>query len=274
MENLKKLALEIRIETLNMLSKHGFGHVGGSLSIVEAIAVLYGKQMKYDPGNPKWDGRDYFVLSKGHCGPALYAALAIKGFFPREELLTINHLGTRLPSHTDKNLTPGVDMTTGALGQGVSCALGMAMGLKLQGKNNMVYAVIGDGEAQEGQVWETMMIAPNKKVKNFIVLLDNNRQQLDEFTDNISSLGDVCKKAEAFGWFALDVDGHDVDAIDAAIEECKRADAPGFINLNTVKGKGWPAKEAVLNNHALRGPAFEGVEGVLAGLRKDLAAMQ
>ena len=128
MDELKKFALEIRIETLNMLSKHGFGHVGGSLSIADALAVRYGKHMKYDPKNPKWEGRDYLVLSKGHCGPALYSTLAIKGFFPREELLTINKLGTRLPSHTDKNLTPGIDMTTGALGQGVSCALGMALG--------------------------------------------------------------------------------------------------------------------------------------------------
>jgi len=274
LRNLKKLALEIRIETLNMLSKHGFGHVGGSLSIADAIAVLYGKQMKHDPGNPRWDGRDYLVLSKGHCGPALYAALAIEGFFPREELLTINHLGTRLPSHADKNLTPGIDMTTGSLGQGVSCALGMAMGLKLQGKPNMVYAIIGDGEAQEGQVWETMMIAPNKGVKNFIVMLDDNKQQLDEFTDNISSLGDMCRKAEDFGWLALDVDGHDADAIDAAIDKCKSSDKPGFINLNTIKGKGWPEKEAVLGNHAFRGAAFGGVDEVIANLRKELAAMQ
>ena len=228
MNDLKKFALEIRIETLSMLSQHGFGHVGGSLSVADAIAVLYGKQMKYDPKNPKWDGRDYFVLSKGHCGPALYSALAIKGLFPREELHTINELGTRLPSHTDKNKTPGIDMTTGSLGQGVSCALGMAIGLKVLNKPNMVYAIIGDGEAQEGQVWETMMIAPNKGVKNFIVMLDNNKQQLDEFTDNISALGDVCRKAEDFGWFALTVDGHDVDAIDEAIEACKASDKPGF----------------------------------------------
>ena len=273
MSNLKKLALDIRIETLEMLSKHGFGHVGGSLSIADAIAVLYGKQMKYDPKNPKWDGRDYLVLSKGHCGPALYAALAIEGFFPREELLTINQLGTRLPSHADKNLTPGIDMTTGSLGQGVSCALGMALGLKLQGKPNMVYAIIGDGEAQEGQVWETMLIAPNKKVKNFIVLLDNNEQQLDGFTDTISNLGDIRKKAEDFGWFALSVDGHDVDAIDEAIERCKASDKPGFIDLRTIKGKGWPAKEAVLNNHACRGVAFDGVEDVLTDMRKQFAAM-
>lgn len=271
---IKKFALDIRIETLNMISKHGFGHMGGSLSVADAIAVLYGKQMKYDPKNSKWEGRDYFVLSKGHCGPALYAALAIKGFFPREELLTINDLGTRLPSHVDKNLTPGIDMTAGSLGQGVSCALGMALGLKLQQKPNMVYSIIGDGEAQEGQVWETLLIAPNQGVKNFIVMLDNNKQQLDEFTDNISSLGNVRQKAEDFGWFAVTVDGHDVSAIDAAIEKCKESDRPGFINLETVKGKCWPAKECKLGNHALRGTAFAGVDEVLENLRKELAAMQ
>lgn len=269
----KKLAIEIRMETLNMLSKHGFGHVGGSLSVVDAIAVLYGKQMKYDPKNPKWDGRDYFVLSKGHCGPALYSALAIEGFFPREELLSINNLGTRLPSHTDKNLTPGIDMTTGSLGQGVSCALGMALALKLQGKTNMVYSIIGDGEAQEGQVWETLMIAPNKGVKNFIILLDNNKQQLDDFTANISPLGDVRKKAEAFGWFALTVDGHDPKAIDEAIAQCKASGKPGFINMDTIKGKGWPAKEAINGNHAFRGPAFAGADEIIAGLKKELETL-
>ncbi len=274
LNELKKFALDIRIETLNMISKHGFGHMGGSLSVADAIAVLYGNQMKYDPQNPKWDGRDYLVLSKGHCGPALYSALAIKGFFPREELLTINKLGTRLPSHVDKNLTPGIDMTAGSLGQGVSCALGMALGLKLQNKPNMVYAIIGDGEAQEGQVWETMLIAPNKGVKNFIVMLDNNKQQLDEFTNHISSLGDVRQKAEDFGWYALTVNGHDPNAIDEAIEKCKAADKPGFINMETVKGKGWQAKECVLNNHALRGPAFAGVDEVIENFRKELAAMQ
>lgn len=270
MQDLKKLALEIRYESLNMMSKHGFGHVGGSLSIADAMAVLYGKQMKYKSDDPKWEGRDYLVMSKGHCAPALYSALAIEGFFPKEELLTMNELGTRLPSHADKNKAPGVDMTTGSLGQGVSCALGMALGLKLQGKDNMVYSIIGDGEAQEGQVWETMLIAPNKKVSNFIVLIDNNKQELDGFTDDISSLGDVRLKAEAFGWHAVEVDGHDVDAIDAAIEECKKSDKPGFIVLDTIKGKGWPAMEKNPGNHAMR--QFPGVEEVLADMKKQLDA--
>lgn len=271
----RKFALQIRIEAINMMYQHGFGHVGGSLSIADAMAVLYQDEMKYDPKNPKWDGRDYLVMSKGHCGPALYSALALKGFFPVEELLTINDIGTRLPSHCDKNKTPGIDMTTGSLGQGVSCALGMAMGLKTQGKDNMVYSIIGDGESQEGQVWETMLIAPNKGVKNFIVLLDNNKQQLDDYTDNISPLGDMRQKAEDFGWHAVSVDGHDVEAIYNAIEECKASDKPGFIVLNTVKGKGWPAIEGQPGNHAFRTPVFKAkdADAILEKMRADLAAM-
>lgn len=271
----EKYALQIRIEAINMMYKHGFGHVGGSLSIADAIAVLYQDQMKYNPQNPKWDGRDYLVMSKGHCGPALYSALALKGFFPVEELLTINNIGTRLPSHCDKNKTPGIDMTTGSLGQGVSCALGMAIGLKIQGKDNIVYSIIGDGESQEGQVWETLMIAPNKKIKNFIILQDNNKQQLDGFTDDISPLGDMRQKAEDFGWFALSVDGHDVEAINDAIEQCKKSEKPGFIVLNTIKGKGWPAIEGADGNHAFRTPFFlaKGADDVLASLRKELAEM-
>ena len=274
MANLKKLALDIRIEALNMMYQHGFGHVGGVLSIADAMAVLYGKQMKYDPKNPQWEGRDYLVMSKGHCGPAQYATLAIEGFFPREELLTINELGTRLPSHVDMNKTPGIDFTAGSLGQGVSCALGIAMGLKVQGRDNMVYSIIGDGESQEGQVWETLLIAPNKGIKNFIVLQDNNKQELDGFMADISPLGDMRQKAEDFGWFALEVDGHDVDAISDAIDQCKASDKPGFIVLNTIKGKGWPAKESNPANHAMRGPAFEGAEEVLAAWREEFAAME
>ncbi len=269
----KKLALKIRIDVLKMLSAHGSGHVGGSLSVVDAIATLYGGELKHDPKNPKWEGRDYLVLSKGHCGPALYSALAIKGFFPEETLYTLNNLGTILPSHVDKNLTPGIDMTAGSLGQGVSCALGMAMGLKLDGKSNTVFSIIGDGESQEGQVWETMQIAPAQGVDNFIVMLDNNKQQLDDFTDVICSLGDMKKKAEDFGWFAISVDGHDVEAITDAIEQCKKSGKPGFINMNTIKGKGWPEKEGVNGNHGVKGMTPDSVKDVVAGLQAELDAL-
>lgn len=269
-KEMKKLALRIRIETLHMLAVHTHGHVGGSLSVADAIAVLYGGQLKHDPKNPKWEGRDYFVLSKGHCGPALYSALALRGFFPLDTLLTLNHLGTMLPSHTDRNLTPGVDMTTGSLGQGLSCAVGMALGLKIDGKENYVFSIIGDGEAQEGQVWETMLIAPAKKLSRLIVMMDNNKQQLDDFTDQISPLGDVRKKAEDFGWFALSVDGHDVGAINEAIEACRKSDRPSFIELRTVKGKGWKEKEAVNGNHGVKGITLDLVKDAIGLLQREL----
>jgi len=271
--NYDKKVLQLKEDIVKMIYLAGSGHVGGSLSVLDILVALYYNVLNVDPKNPQMEDRDRFVLSKGHACPALYAVLADKGYFPKEDLWTLRKLGSHLQGHPDSRTTPGIDCNSGSLGQGVSCALGMALGLQLQGKPNMVYAIIGDGEAQEGQVWETMMIAPNKKVKNFIVLLDNNEQQLDGFTDTISNLGDIRKKAEDFGWFALSVDGHDVDAIDEAIERCKASDKPGFIDLRTIKGKGWPAKEAVLNNHACRGVAFDGVEDVLTDMRKQFAAM-
>jgi transketolase len=206
----KNFAADIRIEAIKMMANLGAGHVGGVLSVVDLIAVLYENQMKYDPKNPKMPERDYFIMSKGHCGPAQYAALALKGFFPMEELKTLNRVGTILPSHVDRNKTPGIDMSTGSLGQGVSAALGVALGLKIANKDNTVFSCIGDGEAQEGQVWETFQLAPQLGLDNFIVVMDNNKQQLDNFTCNICNLGDISKKLELFGWFVVDCDGHDV----------------------------------------------------------------
>lgn len=262
----RNFALEIRMEAVKAIANLGNGHVGGVLSVADALAVLYNVQMKYDPKNPKWDGRDYFVLSKGHCGPALYATLALKGFFPMEQLKTLNRIGTILPSHADRNKTPGIDMTTGSLGQGVSCALGMALALKIDNRDNMVYSIIGDGEAQEGQVWETLMIAPAKGVKNFIVMLDNNKQQLDDFLDNITPLPDMTKIAEQMGWFAVECDGHDVEAINEAIEKCKASDKPGFINMHTIKGKGWKEIEGDVGNHSLKGLTIENTQCVIDDL--------
>ena len=269
----KKLALDIRIHALKMLANHGMGHVGGSLSVADAIAVLYGGVMRYNPENPQWEERDYLVLSKGHCGPALYAALALTGFFPVDELYTINKLGTRLPSHVDKNKTPGIDMTAGSLGQGVSCALGMALGLKMESKSNTVYAIIGDGESQEGQVWETFLIGAAKKADNLIVMLDNNKQQLDDFTINICNLGDMAAKVKEFGWHTEDVDGHDVQAIASAIEACKKSGKPGFINMNTVKGKGWPEKESINGNHGVKGMTLDSVKDVVACLQAEMNSL-
>ena len=183
---LKAFAAEIRIAAIEAIHSIGSGHIGGALSIADALAVLYGREMRYDPQNPKWPERDKLVCSKGHAGPAVYGTLALKGFFPYEELKTLNRPGTHLPSHCDRNKTPGVDMTTGSLGQGTSLACGMALGDKLRGRDSRVFLIIGDGESNEGQVWEALSFAAAKKLGNLVVLLDWNKRQLDGWTKDIS----------------------------------------------------------------------------------------
>ncbi|MHB1404319.1 MAG: transketolase [Desulfitobacteriaceae bacterium] len=246
----ENLALEIRIQTIKQLGKLGFGHIGGAMSIVETLAVLYGGAMKIDTNNPKWEERDWLVVSKGHAGPAVYSALALKGFFPKEELLTLNQPGTRLPSHCDRNLTVGIDMTTGSLGQGASLAVGVALGHYLDHKDNYTYLILGDGELQEGQVWESVLFAHQQKLDHLITFVDNNKQQLDGYTRNINDLGSISGKFEAFGWHAQEVDGHRVGEIYAAIEAAKSVKhRPSVIILNTIKGKGCYFAEGVLDNH-------------------------
>ena len=251
MTELQKLATQIRIAEMKCFKKRGFGHVGGSLSIVDALAALYGKIMKYDPKNPQWEGRDYLIMSKGHSGPGLYATLAVKGFFPEEWLLTLNEPGTRLPSHCDKNLTPGIDMTTGSLGQGASTSAGMALALKLNNKDNKVFCILGDGECDEGQIWEMALFAPAKKLDHYVVLVDYNRKQLDGSTDDVLSLGDLRAKFEEFGWYAVDVNGNDPDEIAAAIETGfeKNNGRPIAVILNTKKGYGVDFIEEMEFNH-------------------------
>lgn len=249
-KDLKNFATKIRIESMKQFKARGFGHVGGSLSIVETIALLYGKVMKIDPKNPKWEQRDWFVMSKGHAGPALYAALGLKGYFDKEELKTLNRPRTKFPSHCDRNLTPGVDMSTGSLGQGMSTALGVAMGHKLQGKENYVYLVLGDGESQEGQVWEGFMFGAQRKLDNIIVFIDYNKKQLDGYTKDICDLGDLQQKLNDFNWHTQSVDGHNFEEINDAIEKAKEAKGkPSAIILNTVKGKGVKFVEEMFLNH-------------------------
>ena len=195
--------------------------------------------MNVDPKNPQWEDRDYFVMSKGHAGPALYAALALKGYFPVEQLLTINTNGTRLPSHPDRNSTTGVDMSTGSLGQGASTATGAALGNKIDGRDSHVFCVIGDGEADEGQVWEAFHFAYAHKLDNIIYFIDNNGYQLDGPTADILDHGNIAKKAESFGLYTQEIDGHDVKAIYDAIQNAyAKKGVPSCIVLNTVKGKG------------------------------------
>lgn len=247
---LETFAVNIRIETVRAIGTLGFGHMGGAMSVADTIAVLYGEAMNIDPQNPKWEDRDWLVCSKGHAGPAIYSALALKGYFPKEDLLTLNTPGTHFPSHCDRNLTTGIDMTTGSLGQGSSTALGVALGNRLKGKDNYTYLILGDGEIQEGQVWEAVMCAAQQKVDHLIAFVDYNKQQLDGYTKDINDLGDIKAKFESFGWYAQSIDGHNVEEICHAIENAKEnGSRPSVIVLNTVKGKGCSFAEGILSNH-------------------------
>lgn len=252
LKELQKFASAIRIKTITSLGHFGVGHIGGCLSIADCLAVLYGNQMKIDPKDPQLETRDWFILSKGHCGPALYATLALKGYFPVEDLETINQPHTNLPSHCDRTKTPGIDMTTGSLGQGASSAAGIALALKIQKKKSHVFLILGDGELQEGQVWEMALFAAQQKLANLIAFVDNNRIQLDGFTADINSLGDIRQKFEDFGWHTLEIDGHDVQAIDTAVEKAKKhQNGPSMIVMHTVKGKGWKAIENTVKSHSM-----------------------
>ncbi len=243
-------ANEIRRLILEMIGKLGVGHIGGSLSIVEALTVLYYKHMTVDPQNPLWEKRDRFVLSKGHSGPGLYAVLADKGYFPRSWLDTLNRANTNLPSHCDRLKTPGIDMTAGSLAQGFSAAVGMALAARMQGQGVRVYALIGDGESQEGQIWEAAMFAGNHGLDNLIAFLDYNNMQIDGLVSEINSLEPVADKWRAFGWNVYSVDGHDIVAIDSALTLGKRFKGrPTMIILNTTKGKGAFFSEGKVSSH-------------------------
>ena len=249
-----EISKEIRRLTAQCIGSLGVGHIGGSLSIVDLLTVLYYKVMNIDPKNPKKDKRDRLIISKGHAGPAVYATLANKGYFDKSELKTLNLINTNLPSHCDMNKTPGIDMTTGSLGQGFSCAVGIAIGSKLRKDNANIYVIIGDGESQEGQIWEAAMYAAHKKLNNLIAFTDNNKCQIDGHTDEINSLGNLAAKWEAFGWHVYDIDGHDMDEIYETINKAKNnLDRPSMIILNTIKGKGISFVEtAGVANHNMK----------------------
>lgn len=239
-QNTKILAAQIRLETLKIIGSLGFGHVGGAVDLAELMAVLYGGDvMKFDPKNPRWEDRDWLVLSKGHAGPVAYATYGIMGYYPLEDAYTLNQPYTKFPSHTDRKLTPGVDLTTGSLGQGVSTAMGAAMGNKIDGRDNHVFVVVGDGEADEGQVWEGLHFAVAHKLDNVVVILDNNGYQLDGATADVLDHGSLVKKVEGFGLHTQEVDGHDVEAIYNAIQKAYTTKGvPSCIVMNTIKGKG------------------------------------
>ena len=199
-KKLQEFALEIRIGTVECIKSRGFGHIGGSLSVADLLAVLYGSVMNVDPADPKKADRDKLVCSKGHAGPAVYSTLALKGYFPYEKLYTLNQPGTDLPSHCDRKKTPGVDMTTGSLGQGTSTAVGLALGDRLQGRDCRTFLIVGDGEAEEGQVWEAAMFTAAKKLTNLVWIIDWNKKQLDGYVKDINDPGDFQAKFEAFGF--------------------------------------------------------------------------
>jgi transketolase len=241
---LESIAREGRVQIIRMLTHAGSGHPGGSLSVIDILTTLFFDRMRYDPKRPHWEDRDRFVLSKGHCVPAQYYCMAKAGFFPMDRIITLRKLGSPLQGHPDRVLLPGVEAATGSLGQGLSVAMGMALGLKLAGKGARVYCVVGDGEIQEGQVWESLMSgpklgAPDHHLDNLCVILDYNGIQLDNFVKKILDLEPVTDKLKAFGWPVLEVNGHDIAQVDKALDQAEATKGgPTFIVAHTIKGKG------------------------------------
>lgn len=239
LETLQELARQIRVGVIEGTHAAKSGHPGGSLSIAELLAYLYFEEMKVDPAHPDDPDRDRFVLSKGHCAPALYAALAARGYFPAEELTTLRHYPSRLQGHPDKNSTPGVDMSTGSLGLGISTAAGMALAAKIDGKAYRVYTIVGDGESEEGQVWEACMFAAHYKLDNLCVIIDWNGLQIDGPVAEVMNPTPHDKKLEAFGFHVISIDGSDLNQIEAAFREARTVKGkPTAIVAKTVKGKG------------------------------------
>ena len=250
------------------------GHPGGSLSAADVITYLYFKEMKVDPANPQWDERDRFVLSKGHAAPALYGALAIKGFFPEDEIKNLRKPTSFLQGHPDMKGIPGVDMSTGSLGQGISCAVGMALAGKVTGSDYRVYSVLGDGEIQEGQVWEAAMFAANKKLDNLMIFIDNNNLQIDGTMEEVNSPYPIPEKFQAFGWNTVEIDGHDFAQIEAAVAEAKNAkDKPTAVIMHTVKGKGVSFMEHQVGWHGVA-PNAEQYENAMNELKAQYAALE
>ena len=238
-KQLQITACKVRMGIIEGTHAAKCGHPGGSMSAAEMFTYLYHKEMNVDPKNPKWEDRDRFVLSKGHCAPGLYSALALRGFFPIEDMLQLRKVGSYLQGHPNMNSVPGVDMSTGSLGQGISTACGMALASKVQGKTNRVYTLLGDGEIQEGQVWEACMFASHYKLDNLCVIVDNNGLQIDGNIADVMSPYPIVDKLQAFGLHTIAVDGHNFDELEAAFAEAKTVKGqPTAIVMTTTKGKG------------------------------------
>jgi transketolase len=272
--DLRVVAEGIRLVTLQTFANIGFGHVGGAMSIIEALAALYGGEMRVDPQNPQWEERDRLVMSKGHAGPALYSTLCLRGYFQKEKLLELNQGGGSMPSHCDMHKTIGIDMTTGSLGQGMSTAIGLALGARLNDIDNYTYLVLGDGECNEGQVWEGAMFAAHQKLDRLIVFIDWNKQQLDGFTNDIIDMGDFVAKFKAFGFQTQLVDGHDPGKIKAAILEAKtHKNVPSAIILDTIKGYGCDFAEGIAGNHHMNFTQ-EQIDGAIEKAESKLAEVR
>ncbi len=249
MADLKQIAHQIRIECLKAIHAGRSGHPGGSLSIADMLAVLYFDEMNIDPAKPNWPDRDRFILSKGHACPALYVAMAMRGYFPMEEAMRLRHIGSFTEGHPDVR-TPGIDAPSGSLGMGLSQGLGMALGAKYQSKSFRTHVIVGDGDMQEGNTWEAIMLAGHKKLDNLVALYDGNKLQGDAPVKEQLDLGDVGAKVANFGWHVINIDGHDVDAIQAALAEARDTKGkPTFIVADTMKGKGVSFMENVLFWH-------------------------
>jgi len=252
-EEFDRLAGELRYVMTDMICRAGSGHLGGALSLTEVVISLYWRILNIDPKNPKWEDRDRLILSKGHGGPVLYTALAYRGYFPKSMLSTLNADGTNLPSHVDRIRTPGIDMTAGSLGQGLSCACGMALAGRLNGKKHKVFCIIGDGESNEGQIWEAAMYAGHNKLDNLIAITDYNKLQIDGFTDDVLTLEPLVGKWKAFNWEVLEMDGHDWDDIYTTINKAKEIKGkPVMIIAHTIKAKDCSAVENTPGSHNIK----------------------
>ena len=255
LEFLTAKARKLRDDAIEIIGHFGVGHIGGVLSVMDALTVIYYDKANVDPSNPKKQDRDRVIMSKGHAGPAMYAVLADLGYYPKEWMTTLNRNGTNLPSHCDMNKTPGIDMTAGSLGQGLSAAVGMAIAAKIDRNPATIYCFIGDGESQEGQIWEATMLAAAKKLDNLIVLLDYNKMQLDGPVASINGLEPVADKWKAFNFFVQQVNGHDIEAISDAIDAAKaQKGKPSMIVLDTIKGYGASFTQGVANCHSMSVP--------------------
>ena len=265
---LMKTANEVRKGIVTSVHSAKAGHPGGSLSAADLFTYLYFEELNVDPKDPKKADRDRFVLSKGHTAPGLYAALAEKGFFPKEDLITLRHTGSYLQGHPDMKCIPGVDMSSGSLGQGVSAAVGMAIAAKISGDDYRVYTLLGDGEIQEGQVWEAAMLASHHKLDNLLVIVDNNNLQIDGEITKVNSPYPIDKKFEAFNFHVINIDGNDFDQIDAAFKEAKSVRGrPTVIIAKTVKGKGVSFMENQAGWHG-KAPNDEEFKIAMADLEK------